>query len=311
LSAKLAKTRGLVVTQGDPAGIGPELILHAAALDQIRAGDVVFADPAAMAQRALALGTPWAAAGWSALQGRVAGEPGMGQFAALQQGVDHVLGHPGMALVTAPIDKARAQSEGLAYPGHTEYLAARSGASEVAMLMCGPRLRVGLATVHVPLRRVPELLRTEDVVRVGHLLCHALIDVFEVGRPRVAVLGLNPHAGEQGTLGDEEDRVIVPGIDALQARWGDRARFFGPVPADSAFFAHAQGTYDGIVAMYHDQALAPFKLLHFDDGVNMTLGLPFVRTSPDHGTAVDIAGRGVARPGSMLAAIRLARGGPG
>jgi 4-hydroxythreonine-4-phosphate dehydrogenase len=214
------------------------------------------------------------------------------------------------ALVTAPIDKALASGEGLRHPGHTEYLAERAASEDFAMLMAGPTLRVVLATIHVPLRRVPELLEPAAIVRAGRLLARMLLD--ELGRPRatIGVLGLNPHAGERGLLGDEEQSVIEPAIAELRA-WAAREalpiEFRGPLPADTGFPQHRAGLLDGLIAMYHDQGLAPFKLLHFHDGVNVTLGLPFVRTSPDHGTAKDIAGRGVADPSSMAAAIELAR----
>ena len=213
--------------------------------------------------------------------------------------------------MTAPIDKARSAAEGLAYPGHTEYLAARAGVDEFAMLMAGPRLRVVLATIHLPLREVPRRLDTAAIFRAGRLLALALRNHFAKAHPVIGVLGLNPHAGEQGLLGDEEISVVAPAV-ALLARWAADhdvpATFRGPLPADSAFAQHADGLLDGVVAMYHDQGLAPFKLLHMRDGVNMTLGLPFVRTSPDHGTARDIAGRGIADPSSMFAAVAYARG---
>ncbi len=310
-----SRERALVVTQGDPEGVGPELILRAAADGALRADDVVLADPARLRQLAGAL-PAWADAGLRAVAPLVPdGLPALSQVEALRRGVDAVLEHPGRALVTAPIDKARCRDEGFAYPGHTEYLAARAGGCEVAMLMVGCTAAVGrvnglkivLATIHVPLRAVADLLTQDDVVRAGRLLAAGLRERFGCERPRVAVLGLNPHAGERGMLGDEEQRIVAPAIETLRAL--DReASFEGPLSADTAIHAHAQGAFDGVVAMYHDQGLAPFKMLHFYDGVNMTLGLPFVRTSPDHGTARDIAGRGVADPSSFLQAIRIARG---
>jgi 4-hydroxythreonine-4-phosphate dehydrogenase len=300
--------RHLVITQGDPTGIGPELILRCAALGHVCAGDVVMADPQRLEALARSLRTPWAQSGFEAVAPRVEGEPGLQQFEALRRGVDRVLSQSDTALVTAPIDKARAQAEGLAFPGHTEYLAARSGDPPVAMLMCGPKLRVVLATIHIPLREVARQLSTADVVRAGDLLAHALVETFGVATPRVGVLGLNPHAGERGHIGDEESTVIEPAIAQLRSMWGDRVQFVGPLPGDTAFHAHLRGDFDGLVAMYHDQGLGPFKLVHFSDGVNMTLGLPYVRTSPDHGTAMDIAGKGVADPSSMIAAIEMARG---
>jgi 4-hydroxythreonine-4-phosphate dehydrogenase len=178
------------------------------------------------------------------------------------------------------------------------------------MLMAGPILRVVLATIHVPLRRVAELLTPEAILRAGRLLARALVEDFAIASPRIGVLGLNPHAGEQGLLGDEEIEVIAPALDDLRAWARERGlpvTFVGPLPADAGFPRHRAGELDGLIAMYHDQGLGPFKLLHFQDGVNVTLGLPFVRTSPDHGTARDIAGRGIADPSSMIAAVELAR----
>ncbi len=302
-----APSAPVVVTQGDPRGIGLELLLRVASRGELRAGDVVVADPQRLEAVARALPGSWAAAGWQVLRPWVVGRPGLRQTDALTQGVDRVLADPRYALVTAPIDKKACSEEGFAFPGHTEYLAHRAGDCEVAMLMAGPKIRVVLATIHMPLAEVPRRLDGDAVVRAGGLLARALRDRFGCSRPRVAVLGLNPHAGERGLLGDEEFTVIKPAIERLRAEAGF-AEFSGPLPADTAFHAHTQGAFDGVVAMYHDQGLGPFKLLHFHDGVNMTLGLPFVRTSPDHGTALDIAGQGVADPSSLSAALRLARG---
>ncbi len=299
----------LAITQGDPRGVGLDLLLQLAAEGALQPRDRVFADPSALEQRAAALPVEWAERGWAALRGQVEGTPGLRQTEALARGVDAVLERPGTALVTAPIDKKACQDEGFGFPGHTEYLAHRAGDCEVAMLMAGPVLRVVLATIHVRLADVPRRLDAAAVVRAGRLLARGLRDRFGVAAPRLAILGLNPHAGERGMLGNEESTVIAPAVETLRAS-EPYATFTEPLPADTAFAAHAEGHYDGVVAMYHDQGLGPFKLLHFHDGVNVTLGLPFVRTSPDHGTALDIAGTGTANPASMRAAIALARGEP-
>ncbi|MBL8944320.1 MAG: 4-hydroxythreonine-4-phosphate dehydrogenase PdxA [Myxococcales bacterium] len=298
----------IVITQGDPDGVGPELLLRVAAADRLRPGDRVLACPARLEATAAGLDVPWARRGLAQILPLLAPEsrPGLGQYAALVAGTDLVLATPGTHLVTAPIDKARAQDEGLRYPGHTEYLAARAGVEAYAMCMVGPRLRVALVTIHLPLRAVPDALRSEDIVTKGSLLAAALPGFVGAAR-RIAVLGLNPHAGEQGRLGDEETRIIAPAIEALRRRHPD-VEFVGPLPADTAMPAAAAGTYGAILAMYHDQGLGPFKLLHFSDGINATLGLPFRRASPDHGTARDIAGRGVADATSMLHAVAHARG---
>lgn len=299
----------IAITQGDPDGVGPELLLRVGAAGLLRDGDRVYVDAPRLRDLARHLGTDWAAAGLAAIEPRLGSraEAGLGQYAALEAAVDDVLAHPGTHLVTAPIDKARAQDEGLAHPGHTEYLAARAGVRDFAMCMVGPRLRVALATIHLPLAQVATTLRTIDIVRTGRLLAAALPSF--VGAPRrIGVLGLNPHAGERGRLGDEEQRIIAPAIEQLAAEIPD-VEFVGPLPADGAFPAAAAGELGPLLAMYHDQGLAPFKLLHFDDGINATLGLPYRRASPDHGTARDIAGRGIARATSMLHAVAHARGG--
>lgn len=311
----------LVITQGDPDGVGPELLLRMAAEGVLHPEDRVFAGRAKLRGLAESLTAEWAAPGWAKLEPLL--DPSLaerdpsaplGQFEALERGVDRVLedvrkGAPA-ALVTAPIDKAVASREGLRHPGHTEYLAERAGVEDFAMLMAGSTIRVVLATIHLPLRAVFGALDQTAIVRAGSLLARSLVQDYGIAEPVVGVLGLNPHAGEGGLLGDEEQTLIAPAIEALGA-WAAQAqlpaRFVGPLPADTAFHHNRGGRVHGLVAMYHDQGLGPFKLAHFSDGVNVTLGLPFVRTSPDHGTAKDIAGRGVADASSMRAAIELAR----
>jgi len=213
------------------------------------------------------------------------------------------------ALCTAPISKSWIARTGFAFPGHTEFLAARTATTDFAMMLAGPRLRIVLATTHLALRDVPARLTPEDVARAAVLAAHALVDQFGIGRARVAVAGLNPHAGESGRFGDEETRIVAPGIALARARLsatGWPAVVTGPYPPDAVFRAAALGEFDAVVALYHDQGLIPVKLLHFDEAVNITLGLPFVRTSPDHGTAYALAGTGRANPASFLAALDLA-----
>jgi 4-hydroxythreonine-4-phosphate dehydrogenase len=212
------------------------------------------------------------------------------------------------ALVTNPIAKHVLYAAGFSHPGHTEYLAAlaEAGAAEpvrpVMMLWC-ESLAVVPVTVHIPLQAVPEALTTALIVETARIVDRDLKAYFGLSRPRIALAGLNPHAGESGTIGSEERSVIEPAIAALRAEGLDVS---GPWPADTMFHGRARQGYDVALAMYHDQALIPIKTIAFDDGVNVTLGLPFIRTSPDHGTAFDIAGRGIARPDSLIAAIRLA-----
>jgi 4-hydroxythreonine-4-phosphate dehydrogenase len=306
-----ASSRPLILTQGDPEGVGPQLLLRLGARGGLGPDDRVVADPAVLRAWADRLDAPWARPGLGPTLHRLlevapGGDRGRSQVVALERAVDEVLARPGTALVTAPIDKHACQSAGFAYPGHTEYLAARAGGVDVAMLLAGKRLRVALATIHIPLRQVPECLDRAAIVRAGTLLAAGLRRQFAITRPRIGVLALNPHAGEGGMLGSEERTIIEPAIDVL-AREAGPAEFFGPLPADTAFAFHDQGRYDAVLAMYHDQGLGPFKLVHFTDGVNLTLGLPFVRTSPDHGTARDIAALGTADPASFDAAVTMAR----
>lgn len=206
------------------------------------------------------------------------------------------------AIVTAPISKQSWAMAGVNWPGHTELLARRTKAKRAGMAFVSPRLRISLATVHLPLMKVRDVLtigRVFDAIDLGHGLCRDL----GIKRPVIAVCGLNPHAGEGGLFGDEESRLIEPAIDVAQ-HGGIDAR--GPFPPDTIFNAAVEGRFDLVVAMYHDQGLIPIKLLDRDEAVNVTVGLPIVRTSPDHGTAFDIAGKNLARPGSMKAAIRFA-----
>jgi 4-hydroxythreonine-4-phosphate dehydrogenase len=229
--------------------------------------------------------------------------------ACIQRGVDAVRRGEAAGLVTLPIAKEILQRTGFAFPGHTEFVAhltkdmPYAGARGPVMLLAGPSLKVALATIHTPLARVPSLLTRERIIGVGRVLGEALRRDFGVANPRIAMCGLNPHAGERGTIGREEIEIVNPAADALRAEGWDvgDAR-----SADALFNDEARRSYDAVIALYHDQGLIPIKTLHFWDAVNVTLGLPIVRTSPDHGTAFDIAGKGVARADSFRAALRLA-----
>ena len=222
----------------------------------------------------------------------------------IARGVALVRDGEASALCTAPIHKqALIEGAGFAYPGHTEYLAALAGVDRVVMLLASDALKVVPATIHIPLDRVAETL-TPTLLREVIGITHAgLRDRFGIADPRIAVAGLNPHAGEGGTMGRQEIDWIAGLVAEMKA---EGLNLIGPLPADTMFHAAARARYDAAVAMYHDQALIPIKTLDFDGGVNVTLGLPFIRTSPDHGTAFDIAGKGLANPSSMIAAIRLA-----
>ena len=275
---------GLVA--GDPAGVGPELL--AEALRHPPEGVILTVVGDASAR------TP-------AHPDRAGSERAV---AALEEAARRALSGELAAVVTGPVSKKHLHEAGFAFPGQTEFFAARAGVEDFAMLLTGGPLTVALVTAHVPLKEVASLLTTAEIVRVGGLLARFLRR-RGIASPRIAVAGVNPHAGEQGDLGDEEGRLIVPAIPLLEAA-SPGVSFSGPFSPDTVFWRAANGEFDAILCMYHDQGLIPLKLLGFHDGVNVTLGLPFVRTSPDHGTAYELAGTGKARPDSFLSAVRLA-----
>lgn len=223
---------------------------------------------------------------------------------SIRMAVDFVMTGAAQAVVTNPIHKAAMIAGGFAYPGHTEFLGAltRSAGSPV-MALVAPGLITVPVTVHLPLADVPRRLTSALIHGVGRIVAAALISDFAATNPRIAVAGLNPHAGEQGALGEEDARIIAPAVEALRAGGVDAS---GPLPADTLFHAEARARYDAALCMYHDQALIPVKTLAFHEAVNVTLGLPIIRTSPDHGVALDIAGAGAARADSLIAALRLA-----
>ena len=281
----------IAVTVGDPAGIGPEVSLKAAADARVRAAaDLVFYGPRTEAE--MAVFAP----------GRVTAESGRAAHQAIERAVADVRAGEADALVTAPINKAAFAEAGLPWRGHTELLAHLTGATHVAMMFHSDALRVVLATVHVPLAEVPTLL-TADLVERTIRLAAAELPRFGFAQPRLAMAGLNPHAGEHGLLGEEDERVLRPAVEACRAAGVDVA---GPLPADTLFVSAMRGDYDAVVACYHDQGLIPAKLAAFGRTVNVTLGLPIIRTSVDHGTAFDIARQGVADPSSMVEAVLLA-----
>lgn len=308
----------LGVSLGDPAGVGPEVVVRALA-ERPELEVVVFGDLGVLARAASVVGVeaprPERVRVVTALdESEIApGAPndrsGEAQVAYLAAAGRAVLAGEIQGLVTAPISKEWAGRAGFAFPGHTEYLAELAGVKEFAMMLAGSALRVTVATTHVALASVPGLLTVTSIASAIGLTARALRDDFGVRLPRVAVAGLNPHAGEGGRFGDEEARLVVPAIAEAQRRLASAslaARVTGPHVPDAVFRQAAQGEFDAVVALYHDQGLIPIKMLDFDRAVNLTLGLPFVRTSPDHGTAYEIAGTGKARSTSMLAALDLA-----
>jgi 4-hydroxythreonine-4-phosphate dehydrogenase len=299
------------ITLGDPAGIGPEIVaatLHAAPREW-RDRIIVYGDRSAIERGAQAMRVDvpeveivGSGKGDEAVPGRPDVTSGAAQVAYLEAAAAAARKGELAAIVTCPISKTWARRAGFEFLGHTEMLAARLGASDVAMFFVGPRLKVALTTVHRPLAEVVTELSTERVRVVIELVAQSMIRDLGVTAPRIGVVGLNPHAGEDGLLGDEDAEIIAP---ALVEPCGT-ATLIGPLVPDAAFRDAVHGRYDALVAMYHDQGLIPVKLVDFDEAVNVTLGLPIVRTSPDHGTAYDIAGKGIARPISMQRALALA-----
>jgi 4-hydroxythreonine-4-phosphate dehydrogenase len=322
----------LALTQGDPAGIGPDITLAA----WLRRGELdlppflFLGDAGILAARASQLGltVPLKVADpptacdifrnalpvlpIAADVDVVAGEPHVatakGTISAIEMAVSLSMNGATSAVVTNPIAKSVLYDAGFGFPGHTEFLAdlaTRVTGKQVmpVMLLAGPKLRAIPVTIHIPLKDVPQALTSDLIVETCRITDHDLRHRFGIAKPRLAVAGLNPHAGENGALGKEDDEIVRPAIDRLRS---DGIDAFGPLPADTMFHDAARQRYDVAICMYHDQALIPAKALGFDDSVNVTLGLPFVRTSPDHGTAFGIAGKGIAKEDSLVAALKLA-----
>ena len=324
--------RSLALTLGEPAGIGPELTLlawkrrDALALPpfyvvadtdflaglahRLQLAVPIAAVSAAEAASVFASALPVVNLGLpvTAAPGRPDATSGPAAIASIRAAVADVLAQRALAVVTNPVAKTVLYRSGFAEPGHTEYLAklteeATGVPVQAVMMLWSPDLAVVPVTIHLPLREVPDRLTIDLIVNTGRISARGLRDRFGIDRPRLAVAGLNPHAGEAGALGGEDHSIVAPAVAQLRAE-GIAAR--GPIAADTLFHRAARATYDAALCMYHDQALIPIKTLAFDHAVNVTLGLPFVRTSPDHGTAFDIAGSGRADPSSLAAALRLA-----
>ncbi|MCD2177655.1 4-hydroxythreonine-4-phosphate dehydrogenase PdxA [Rhizobium sp. C1] len=322
----------LALSQGDPAGIGPDIALMAWARRREHGVPpfLYLGDPDALATRAQMLGltvpiaqaTPEAASsvfanalpvlGIRSTAPVSAGEPDSANASsiieAIRRAVEETQAGRTAAVVTCPIAKSVLYSAGFRFPGHTEYLADLAAGPDgkapiPVMMIASPQLRTVPVTIHIPLIRIAETLTEDLIVETARITARDLTSRFGIARPRLAVSGLNPHAGEGGALGKEDDAIVRPAIDRLRA---EGIEAFGPLPADTMFHAAARETYDVAICMYHDQALIPAKTLAFDDGVNATLGLPFIRTSPDHGTAFSIAGSGKAKPDSLIAALKMA-----
>jgi len=322
------KSLPLIVTMGDPTGIGPELILRCVHAGDLSRHPLLVAGDAQVLQasaQTLGLQTTLEDCGdeqllrWQDQQLRIKplsqltpetlqpGQPdqacGRAMIAYIEWAIEACRTERAAAMITCPINKAAINRAGCHFPGHTELLAARCGREKVVMMLAGSRLRVSLVTTHMALCEVPARLGSEEIFQTICITDASLRQYFGLPQPKIAVLALNPHAGEQGLFGDEEQRLILPAIE--QAR-RQGITLSGPHSADTLFHFAARGDYDAVVCMYHDQGLIPLKLLHFDDAVNLTLGLPIIRTSVDHGTAYDLVGTGRANISSLQAAIRLA-----
>lgn len=324
--------RPFLITMGDPAGIGPEIIVKAlfsGALDKYASNLLVGGDVGVLQRAARTVGyaadqKPGTAGeviltyegralrvqGLSHLDlnatpfGRISAANGRAMLDYIEWACARCQAGDAAGMITAPIQKEAIHAAGCEFPGHTELLAQRCGVDKVVMMLAGPRLKVCLVTTHLALKDVPAVLTQAEVEATLRVTHAALQQYFcPAAPPRIAVLALNPHAGEGGMFGDEEGRIIAPAIKNAQQ---DGLEASGPHSADTLFHFAVQGAYDAVVCMYHDQGLIPLKLLHFDDGVNVTLGLPIIRTSVDHGTAYDLAGSGRANPSSLIAAIDMA-----
>lgn len=315
----------LVITPGEPAGIGPDLVLAVAARSLTCARIVICADPELLMSRARKLGIAPRIVPYDRGEDRAATpdtltvipvplaapvragelEPSNARYvlACLDRAITGCVDGEFDALVTGPIQKSVINAAGIPFTGHTEYLAQRTGGARPVMVLCNESLRIALVTTHLPLRQVPAAITPAAVSETIEIVWRGLKSQYGITDPRIIVLGLNPHAGEQGTLGTEELEVIAPAVERLRARG---MRLIGPLAADTAFLPARLQDIDGVVAMYHDQALPVIKTLGFGTVVNVTLGLPLIRTSVDHGTALDLAGSGRADPGSLIAAIEEA-----
>ena len=298
----------ILVTMGEPAGIGPEIAVqalrelggHIGSHPLKLVGDVGVFENCGLADMRAVIATRAAAS-------RFAGKPEPSNTACVCEAIETAAGlalaGSAAAIVTAPINKAVLTRAGFAFPGHTEFLQSLTKAPRAVMMLASEQLRVVPLTIHLAVSAVPAAITTDAIVQTGEIILSALKNYFALPAPRLAIAGLNPHAGEEGMLGTEDASIIAPAVALLKTRGHDVR---GPLAADSMFHAEARARYDAALCMYHDQALIPIKTLSFWEGVNVTLGLPIIRTSPDHGTAFDIAGTGKADARSMIAAIRMA-----
>ncbi len=328
-------TKPILMTIGEPAGIGPELAIKLWAERNTHSIPpfVLLTDPAFIENRARLLGVEMIVKQWNEnwsatdvqeafskallyhpLNNSIEDAPtqlraqnSLAVIEAIETAISLIQQDKASAVVTNPINKNALYEAGFKHPGHTEFLgelAKQWGDTyRPVMMLAGPELRTVPATLHIPLKDVPEALNAQELTELMMITARELKDRLAIPSPRIAVTGLNPHAGEEGAMGSEDHDIILPAIQAAQEAG---LTVSGPHPADTLFYAQKRKTYDAVIAMYHDQALLPVKTIAFDETVNVTLGLPFISTSPDHGTALDIAGKGIARPDSLLAALKMA-----
>jgi 4-hydroxythreonine-4-phosphate dehydrogenase len=320
------------ITMGDPSGVGPEIIIKALSDPDIYAfcRPVVLGDPVVLSlclkydpvpsMRVREVSDPEMSGGipgqidliplsrlapQSVVPGRPSKEGGRAMAEYIISAVEMARSGKISGMVTCPINKALLNDAGYMFEGHTQLIAHLTGAKDYVMMLSGERLRVTLVTIHCALKDVPYRIKKENILKTILVTHKALRDDFGIQRPRIAVAALNPHAGESGMFGTEEEEIILPAVRMAEK---EGINVQGPLPADSLYYKAISGQFDAVVNMYHDQGLIPLKMIHFSDGVNVTLGLPIVRTSVDHGTAYDIAGKGLADPSSLKAAIKMAAG---
>jgi 4-hydroxythreonine-4-phosphate dehydrogenase len=326
----MTKSKPLIlITLGDPCGVGPEIVLKALTGVKPRriCRPIVVGNADVLTKTAAKIGLkvdirrldridnarfktkqievldPSGGSPLSFQWGRPTAQTAAATLEAVRQAAELCLTGKADAMATAPLNKAALQKIGFPFPGHTEFLASLTGSKEYGMMMVGGRLKIILTTIHEPLASVPSLLTTERIAASIRLAHRTLSTWFKVPKPKIAVAALNPHAGEEGMFGREEAEIVLPAVQSAQKEVID---VYGPFPADTLFRRLSEGEFDVAVALYHDQALIPLKLLAFGRGVNVTVGIPIIRTSVDHGTAYDIAGKGEADPGSLIEAIRIA-----
>jgi 4-hydroxythreonine-4-phosphate dehydrogenase len=311
----MAKLRKIAITIGDPSGIGPEIVLKSLLADEVMRScrPLVIGSRSVLDTASEKMGIPFDPAAYDVLntgeiksgdfaRGQATTESGRECVAYIRKAVELAMLRVVDAIVTAPISKEALKIAGFTWPGHTEMLAELTDAKEYAMVLCGGPLKVILTTIHTALRNVPDMITKENVLRTI-ILAGKACSMMGIKEPKIAVAGLNPHGGEAGIFGEEEIRHIAPAIREAQTAG---IAVSGPYPPDALFHKAYHGYFDIIVCMYHDQGLIPLKMIAFDKGVNITVGLPIIRTSPDHGTAYDIAWKGIADPSSMIEAIKLA-----